>query len=42
MTDIFYWTGLVAIFAIAFIASQMAEPEQTFKPIPVKTQYLIN
>ena len=42
MTDTFYWTGLAAIFTVAFIAGQMAKPEQTLKPIPIKTQDLIN
>ena len=42
MTDIFYWTGLVAIFTVAFIAGQITTPEQTLKPVPIKIQGPLN
>lgn len=42
MTDIFYWTGLVAIFALALIAGKMSAPEHPLKPAQIQIEDPIN
>lgn len=36
MSGIVYWTGLVAIFAVAFIAGKINAQEPTLAPVPIK------
>ena len=42
MTDIFYWTGLATIFAIAIIAGQLAKLEQPINAASIKSQEPVN